>query len=104
MAVSRTVAVVLMEIQKLPELKRNTDVTKNVLLTIQSLIDLQNEEKKCCFSRLLTDLRKSYLTMIQQVKRYKLLATKIDKLIVLFHQFSVREGYKICKDSEITLI
>ena len=52
---------------------------------------------------MMTKLRRSYDTMLKSVQRFKLTATKTDKLWVLFHRFSLKEGYEICKECDFAL-
>lgn len=88
---------VLTEIIELEELKRSTDVTRNVISSAQTLVKLQTEEERAHISSLLTSLRSCFQKMINSVGKCKLLSSKLDKLWVLFHEFTTREGNKLCR-------
>ena len=94
---------VLTEIIELEELQRNTHVTNNVLSTAHRLIGLQTEEEIAHLSSLVTGLRSSYSKMLERVERFELLSSKIDKLLVLFHEFTTHEGNKICRECDTVL-
>ena len=49
MAIDRTAHAVLTEIIHLEELKRSTDVTKNVLATVHKLARLQTDEERTIY-------------------------------------------------------
>lgn len=82
---------------ELDEFKRGTDVCKNVLSTANKLMKLQNVHEKVHLISLVANLKASYLKMLKDVQKYHLLSTKLDKLWVLFHKFTVQEGIKLCK-------
>ena len=103
MAIDRTAHAVLMEIIQLEELKRSTDVTKNVLATAHKLARLQTDKERTHLSSLVCGLRSSYSNMLKQVRRFRLLSSKLDKLWVLFHEFTTREGNKLCKECDTAL-
>ena len=86
---------VLTEICGLQELKKDTIVTKSVLATATNLLSIRGEGRLKYLTLLMTKLRESYATMLESVQRYKLTATKTDKLWVLFHNFSLQEGHRI---------
>ena len=94
---------VLTEICNLKELKKNTTITRSVLSTAQSLLLLKDEHKSAHLAHLITNLSSSYTAMLNRVQRYKLTATKTDKLWVLFHSFSLKEGYQLCKGCDAAL-
>ena len=48
-------------------------------------------------------LEKKYSESLKKVKRYKMAATKRDKLWRFFHQFSLNEGYTACKKCDRAL-
>ena len=41
--------------------------------------------------------------MLKQVRRFRLLSSKSDKLWVLFHEFTTREGNKLCRECDTAL-
>lgn len=94
---------VLTSILQLEEFKRSTDVCKNVLSTAYTLTTLETEEKKTLLLSLVISLRLSYLKMLEQVQKYRLISTKLDKLWVLFHKFSTRDGIQLCKNFDTSL-
>ena len=46
--------------------------------------------------QLVDQLRRSYSAMFASVQRCKLTATRKEKLLVMFHRFSIEEGYEMC--------
>ena len=94
---------VLTEICELQELKKDSIVTKSVLSTAQSLLMLKEEIELSRLAHLMTELKSSFDSMLKRVQQYKLTATKTDKLWVLFHNFSLQEGYKLCKECDAAL-
>ena len=94
-AVRAELKVVLNKICELEELKKSTVVTTSILSTAKSLA-LENEEKLVYISVLLAQLRSEYSGWIRGVQRFKLAATKRDKLWTLFHKYSLNERYHAC--------
>ena len=94
---------VLTEICGLQELKKDTIVTKSVPATAANLLLMRDEGRLKCLALLMTKLRESYATMLESVQRYKLTATKTDKLWVLFHNFTLQEGHRICHECDTAL-
>ena len=94
---------VLTEICGLHELKKDTIVTKSILATAANLLLMRDEGRLKCLALLMTKLRESYATMLESVQRYKLTATKTDKLWVLFHNFTLQEGHRICHECDTAL-
>ena len=77
------------------ELKKDTTVTRNVLFSAKQLLSL-DEDGDSHVQRLMSDMREVYKSMFVSVQNCRLMSTKRDKLYVLFHQFSLEEGFKIC--------
>ena len=98
-----TAAVVWTEICELEELKKETTVMKSVLGTAQSLLALKDESQLKLLALLMSKLRSSYSKMLEKVRLFKLTVTKTNKLWVLFHNFSLKEGYQPCKDCDSAL-
>ena len=76
---------VLAVLWELEELKKDTVVTKSILSTAKSLVVLDDKEKSETLVCLTTKLRWCYTSMLERVIRYKLVATKKNKLWVLLH-------------------
>ena len=94
---------VLMEICRLQELKKDTIVTKSVLPMATNLVSMRDEGRLKYLTLLMTKLRELDATMLEHVQRYKLTATKTDKLWVQFHNFSLQEGHRICYECDTAL-
>ena len=97
---SSAATAVLTDILKLEELKKDTLVTRRVLATVKHILALKDKTQ---FELLITNLMKSYSTMLKKTRRLKLIATKRDRLWVLFHNFSLKEGSLMCKHCDIAL-
>ena len=67
------------------------------------LLLLNDKHKSAHLAYLIMNLSSSYTAMLDRVQRYKLTATKTDKLWVLFHSFSLKEGYQLCKGCDAAL-
>ena len=79
------------------ELKKDTSITKSILMTTTNLLSTEDGVKTTHFTELLKSLRQSFTDMIKSEKGYKLLSTKREKLWILFHKFSITEGIPICE-------
>ena len=84
------------------ELKKDTIVTRNVLFSAKQLLSL-DEDGNSHVQRLMSDMREVYKSMFASVQNCRLMSTKRDKLYVLFHQFSLEEGFKICSTCDKAL-
>ena len=87
----------LRELLDMEELKKDTSITKNILMTTTNLLSTEDGVKTTNFTELLKSPRQSFTDMIKSVKGYKLLSTKREKLWILFHKFSITEGIQICE-------
>ena len=99
---SAAAAAVLTDILKLEELQKNTPVTRRIVGTAQHILTLKDPDKTQ-FELLITELTKSYSAMPKKTSRLKLSATKRDRLWVLFHSFSLKEGSQMCKQCDTAL-
>ena len=86
----------------LEELKKDTTITRNVLFSAKQLLSL-DEDGDSHVQRLMSDMREVYKSMFSSVQNCRLMSTKSDKLYVLFHQFSLEEGFKICSTCDKAL-
>ena len=89
-------------ILNLEELKKDTTVTRNVLSSAKLLLSL-DEDGEPHVQRLMSEIREVYNSMFASVQNCRLMSTKRDKLCVLFHQFSLEEGFKICSTCDKAL-
>ena len=76
--------VTLSAILELEELKKDTAVTRSVLSSAQQLL-MTDEEGEVHIQQLISQIRQAYRSMFQSVKHCRLVATKKEKLWVLFH-------------------
>ena len=90
---SPSAAKTLEEICEMDEMKKKTAVTSSVLATANILRECPEKEE---LSSLVLALRERFSTWIESTTRYKLPATKREKLWKLFHQFSLHDGYDLC--------
>ena len=91
-------------ILQLEEFKRSTDVCKNVFSTAYTLTTLGTKEKKTLLLSQVISLRLSFLKMLEQVQKYRLISTKLDKLWVLFfHKFLTQDGIQLCNNCDTSL-
>ena len=51
----------------------------------------------------MSEMREAYNSMFASVQNCRLMNTKRDKLYVLFDQFSLEEGFKICNTCDKAL-
>ena len=93
----------LRDILHLEELKKDTVTTRSVLASAKRLIGLKNETEQQHLALLVTKMGQSYSDMLASVTRYKLHSRKREKLWVLFHNFSLQEGYKMCDSCDKVL-
>ena len=84
------------------ELKKDTTVTRSVLASAQTMIELQQQGNEHIMT-LMSNIRRSYSAMFDQVHKYKLPTSKRYNLWVLFHSFSLNEGYHMCIDCDKAL-
>ena len=98
-----TAARTLEEICGMEEMKKKTPVTISVLATANTLRQCNEQEK---LTTLVLTLRNRYAAWIRSTSRYKwtrstsrykISATKREKLWKIFHQFSLNDGYDLCK-------
>ena len=85
----------LKDIIELEELKKDTTMTRSILSSAQTVLaadELGDEH----VMQLVTAVRTKYSSMIQAVQHYRTLATKREKLWVMFHRFSTEEGRQLC--------
>ena len=94
--------VTLSAILELEELKKDTAVTRSVLSSAQQLL-ITDEEGEVHIQQLISQIRQAYRSMFQSVKHCRLVATKKEKLWVLFHRFSIEEGFEICNTCDKAL-
>ena len=87
----------LREICKMEGMRKDTPITKSVLVTARYVLSTKNGESKE-FTNLVDKMNKCFRVMLSSVKKYKLIATKREKLWTLFHKFSVGEGKKMCEE------
>lgn len=93
---TRSVAItVLQDILDLEELKKDTDETRRVTAIAKHILSLRDKTQ---FELLVKKLRNSYSAMLEKTSRLKLIATKRDRLWVLFHSFSLTEGNGMCQE------
>lgn len=92
----------LAAILELEELKKDTDVTKSVVSSAQQLL-ATDEEGEVHIRILMSKMREVYRSMFQSVKHCRLDATKKEKLWVLFHRFSIEEGFEMCNTCDKAL-
>ena len=74
---SSAATAVLTDILKLEELKKDTLVTRRVLATVKHILALKDKTQ---FELLITNLMKSYSTMLKKTRQLKLIVTKQDRL------------------------
>ena len=84
----------LRDIRELEELKKDTAVTRSVKASTQRLLTLDRNEEMH-MEGLVTKLRKAYNGMLLSVQHCRLVATRREKLWVLFHQFSVGQALNL---------
>ena len=84
----------LRDIRELEELKKDTAVTRSVKASTQRLLTLDRNEEMF-MEGLVTKLRKAYNEMLLSVQHCRLVATRREKLWVLFHQFSVGQALNL---------
>ena len=79
-------------------------MTNSILSTAKSLVVLDDKKKSETLACLTTKLRWCYTSMLERVIRYKLVATKKNKLWVFAsYTFSLNEGYKLCTECDAVL-
>ena len=74
---SSAATTVLTDIFKLEELKKDTRVTRRELATVKHILALKDKTQ---FELLITNLMKSYSTMLKKTRQLKLIVTKQDRL------------------------
>ena len=87
--------VALTAILELEELKKDTAVTRSVISSAQQLLTM-HEKGEVHIQRLMCKMRQIYRNMLESVKHCRLVATKRERLWVLFHRFSIEEGFEMC--------
>ena len=92
----------LKDILELEELKKDTAVTRSVRASTPRLLTL-NQAEKVHMEGLVTKLRKAYSGMLQSVQHCRLVATRREKLWVLFHRFSLENGIDMCNTCDLAL-
>ena len=85
----------LRDILELEELEKNTAVTRSVKASTQRLLMLDRNEE-VHMEGLVAKLREAYNGMFLSVQHCRLVATRREKLWVLFHHFSVGNGIDMC--------
>ena len=94
----------LRAIIELEELKKDTDMTKKVLLSAKEVL-ASYEAGEERVTELLTDMRDKFRSMIDSVQHYRSAVTRRDKLWVLFHCFTTEDGRTLCDrcDNDMSL-
>ena len=94
----------LRAIIELEELKKDTDMTRKVLLSAKKVLASYEAGEKHG-TELLTNMRDKFRSMIDSVQHYQSAVTRRDKLWVLFHHFTTEDDRTPCDrcDNDMSL-
>ena len=81
---------------ELEELKKDTAMTRSILSSAQKVLVADELEGNEHIAQLVTAVRVKYSSMLQAVQHYRALATRREKLWMIFHRFSTEEGRQLC--------
>ena len=98
MAATATLKVII----ELEELKKDTTVTRSIVSSAQALLTL-DEDTEVHVQQLMARMRQAYSRMFLSVQHCRLAATKREKLWVMFHRFSIEEGFEMCDSCDKAL-
>ena len=84
------------------DLEEDTSVTRSVLSCAQKLLAI-DERGTVHLQQLMTKMRQIYSGMFQSLQHCIFNATRKEKLWVMFHCFSIKEGFEMCNTCDKAL-